>query len=53
MELLCILLFGYMRRLRDQKLRQAAEAAATKAKEVLPLETVIQRAKQSMPAIMK
>ncbi|KAL9640137.1 MAG: hypothetical protein Q9164_000460 [Protoblastenia rupestris] len=53
MELLFILLFGYMRRLRDQKLRQAAEAAAIKAKEVLPLETAIERAKQSMPAIMK
>ena len=49
MEILFVVLFAYMRRIRDEKLRKAAEAAASKAKEVLPVEI----AKQAMPALMK
>ncbi|MCJ1373287.1 ADP/ATP carrier protein [Loxospora ochrophaea] len=36
MEILFVLLFAYLRRLRSAKLQQAANAAAAKAKQVLP-----------------
>ncbi|KAL9125210.1 MAG: hypothetical protein Q9217_005549 [Psora testacea] len=53
MEILFVVLFAYMRRLRDRKLRRAAEVAATKAKEVFPLEAAAERVRQSIPALMK
>ena len=37
MEILFIVLFAYLRRLRSTKLQQAANAAAEKAKLVLPV----------------
>ena len=49
MEILFVVLFAYMRRIRSEKLQKAAEAAASKAKEVLPIE----KAKQAVPALMK
>lgn len=49
MEILFVVLFAYMRRIRSEKLQKAAGAAASKAKEVLPIE----KAKQAMPALMK
>ena len=48
MEVLFIVLFAYIRRLKSEKLQQAAEAAAAKAKEVLPME-----AKQALPMLTK
>ena len=53
MELLFILLFAYVRKLRSEKLRRVAEAASSKAKEVIPLEAVADKAKQVMPTLMK
>lgn len=49
MEILFIVLFAYLRRMRSQRLQKAAEAAASKAKEILPLD----HAKQAMPALIK
>ena len=49
MEILFVVLFAYMRRIKSEKLRKAAEAAASKAKEVLPME----QAKQAMPTFIK
>lgn len=37
MEILFIALFAYIRKVRSAKLQQAAEFAAVKAKQVLPL----------------
>lgn len=37
MEILFVVLFAYLRKLRSAKLAQAAEAAASKAKQVLPV----------------
>tara|TARA_R110002060_G_scaffold74519_1_gene83784 strand:- start:244 stop:366 length:123 start_codon:yes stop_codon:yes gene_type:complete len=39
MELMFIILFRYMRKIRDEKLKKVAEMAAAKAKETLPLVT--------------
>jgi len=39
MELLFVVLFAYLRRLRSQKLAQAAQIAAEKAKKVAPIMT--------------
>lgn len=39
MEILFVLLFAYLRKLKSTKLQQAAEAAAAKAKHVMPLVT--------------
>lgn len=49
MEILFIVLFAYMRRIKAEKLQKIAEAAALKAKEVLP----VAQAKQAMPALVK
>ena len=49
MEILFILLFAYMRKIKAEKLQKIAEAAALKAKEVLPVD----QAKQAMPALVK
>jgi len=37
MEILFVVLFAYLRRVKSTKLQQAAEAAAAKAKHVLPI----------------
>lgn len=37
MEILFVVLFAYLRRLRSEKLQQVAEAAAARAKNVLPV----------------
>ena len=47
MEILFVLLFAYLRRLRAKKLKKAADALASKASEVGA------SAKQSMPTIAK
>ncbi|KAH7418233.1 mitochondrial carrier domain-containing protein [Cadophora sp. MPI-SDFR-AT-0126] len=39
MELMFIILFRYMRKIRDDKLKKVADMAATKAKETMPLVT--------------
>ena len=49
MEILFIVLFAYMRKIKAEKLQKIAETAALKAKEVLPVD----RAKQAMPALVK
>jgi hypothetical protein len=37
MELLFILLFRYLRKIRTEQLQKAAEAAAARAKQVIPI----------------
>lgn len=49
MEILFIILFAYLRRMKSERLKMAAEAAASKAKEVLPLD----QAKKAMPVFIK
>ena len=49
MEILFIVLFTYMRRIKAEKLQKLGEAAASKAKEVLPVD----QAKQAMPALVR
>ncbi len=49
MEILFIVLFAYMRKVKSEKLQRVAEAAALKAKKVLPVD----QAKQAMPALVK
>ena len=49
MEILFIVLFAYMRRIKAEKLQKIADAAAPKAKEVLPVDHV----KQAMPALVR
>lgn len=39
MEILFIVLFAYLRKIRDSKLQQVAKAAASRAKEVMPIVT--------------
>ena len=52
-EILFIVLFAYMRKVRDDKLKKAVDMTVNKANEILPLEAAAERAKESMPAIMK
>ncbi|KAL9099159.1 MAG: hypothetical protein Q9163_005303 [Psora crenata] len=52
MEILFVVLFAYMRSLREEKLKAAAKVAATRAMEAMPLEAAVVRAKQSIPAIL-
>ena len=47
MEILFIVLFAYVRRVRSEKIQKFAEAAASQAKQAAA------QAKQSMPAIAK
>lgn len=49
MEVLFVVLFAYLRKMRSEKLQKAAEAAASKAQATLPLDQV----KQALPAMMK
>lgn len=49
MEILFIVLFAYLRRMKSERLQKTAGAAASKAKEILPLD----QAKQAMPALIK
>ena len=53
MEILFIVLFAYMRRVRAEKLQKFADAASSKAREVLPVEAVIDTAKQVTTAMVK
>ena len=53
MEILFIVLFTYIRKIRSEKLQKAAEVAASKAKEVLPVDAVAEKAKQVTSAMMK
>lgn len=39
MEILFVLLFAYVRKLKSTQLKKAAEAAAAKAKQVMPIVT--------------
>lgn len=49
MEILFIVLFAYLRRIKLERLQKAAEAAASKAKETLPLD----QAKHATSALLK
>lgn len=49
MEILFIVLFAYLRKIRSEKLQKAAEYAASQAKDVLPVDQV----KQALPALAK
>lgn len=44
-----MVLFAYMRRIRAEQLQKVADAAASKARGILPIE----KAKQAMPVIVK
>jgi len=49
MEILFVVLFAYLRKIRSDRLQKAAEAAASKAKEVLSVHQV----KQNFPTLVK
>lgn len=49
MEILFVVLFAYLRKLKLRRLEKAAEAATARAKEILPLD----QAKQVMPMLVK
>lgn len=49
MEILFIVLFAYLRKIRSEKLQKAAGAAVSKAKEALPVDQV----KQALPTLVK
>lgn len=49
MEILFIILFAYLRKIRSEKLRRTGETAAIKAKEVL----AVDRLKQALPTLVK
>ena len=49
MEVLFIVLFAYLRKVRSQQLQKAANLAASKASDVLPIEQV----KQAFPTLVK
>ena len=49
MEVLFVVLFAYLRKVRSEKLQKAASFAASKASEVLPIE----QAKQALPTLAK
>lgn len=49
MEILFTVIFAYLRRMKLEGLERAADAAASKAKEIIPLD----QAKQAMPALTK
>ena len=49
MEILFILLFAYLRRMKSERLQKAAEAAKFRANETLHLD----QAKQALPMIIK
>lgn len=53
MEILFIVLFAYIRRIKAEKLQKIADAASSKAKEVLPVEAVAEKAKQVTSAMVK
>lgn len=53
MEILFIVLFAYIRRIRAEKLQKIADAASSKAKQILPVETVSKKAKQITSTILK
>jgi hypothetical protein len=49
MELLFVVLFAYLRKLKSEKLTRAAEGVASKAKETLPIE----KATKMLPILSK
>ena len=49
MEILFIVLFAYLGRMRSERLQRVAEAAASKAREILPLD----QANKAVPALIK
>jgi len=49
MEILFIVLFAYMRKIRSEKLQRGAEAVASRAKEVLAVDSI----KQALPTLVK
>lgn len=53
MEILFIVLFAYIRKIRAQKLQNVADAASSRAKEVLPVKAVIDKAKEVTSAMVK
>ena len=53
MEILFIIVFAHVRRIRDQKLKKLAEAAAKNVHKALPLESVAERTKDALPSLMK
>ena len=53
MEILFIVLFAYMRKIRENRLKKALGSTASKVSNVLPLQKAASMAKQSVPAIMR
>ena len=49
MEILFIIFFGYLRRMKSERLQKAAGVAASMAKEVIALD----QAKQALPVLTK
>lgn len=53
MEVLFIVLFAYLRRIKAEKLQKMADAASLKAKEVLPVEAASEKVRQVTSTLMK
>ena len=53
METLFILFFAYIRKVRAEKLQKVAEAASAKTKEMLPVEAIVDTAKQVTSTMVK
>ena len=53
METLFIVLFAYIRKIRAEQLQKIADAASSKAREVLPVEAVVDKARQVTSAMVK
>ena len=51
MELLFVILFAYVRKIRAEKLQKLADAASSKTKGMLPLETISEKTKQVTSAL--
>ncbi len=49
MEILFVILFAYLRKIRSEKLQRAADTATSKAKELLPVD----KAKEVLPTLLK
>ena len=53
MELFFIVVFLYVRKLKSEKIQKAAEAAASRVKEALPIESVAETARNLAPTLIK
>ena len=53
MEILFVILFAYLRKIRSDKLQKAAEAATHKARDKAREARLVDQAKHALPTLMK